>query len=65
MEHVTVTFKAPEDMAAWISKVAFDLDKSKSELIRACVLLSMDTVANTPSLCNRIQFEDRLSKTQR
>jgi hypothetical protein len=56
---VSVTFKVSEDMAAWISRTAFDMDKSKSEIIRCCLLLSLDTVVATPSLVNRIQFDDR------
>jgi hypothetical protein len=59
MEHTTVTFKMEEEMASWLSRVAFEMDKSKSELIRCCLLLSLDTVIATPSLVNRIRFEDR------
>jgi hypothetical protein len=64
MEQATVTFKMEEEMAAWLSRVAFDMDKSKSELIRCCLLLSLDTVMATPSLVNRIRFEDRTSIKQ-
>ena len=56
---VSNTFKVTEDMAKWIGQAAFDMDKSKSEVIRACILLSLDTVFNCPSLVHRIQFEDR------
>ena len=65
MEQETVTFKVSEPMAAWICKIAFDMEKNKSEIIRACILLSLDTVANTPSLVNRIRFEDRISIKQK
>ena len=59
MEQISVTFKVSEPMAEWISRTAFQIDKNKSEVIRACILLSMDTVAATPSLVHRIQFEDQ------
>jgi len=61
---VSVTFKVSEDMARWISQAAFNIDKNKSEIIRACILLSMDTVINCPSLVHRMQFEDRRASTQ-
>jgi hypothetical protein len=62
---VSVTFKVDEDMATWLRKAAFEMDKPKSEIIRCCILLSLDTVVNTPSLVNRIQFDDRESIKQR
>lgn len=61
---VSVTFKVTEEMARWIGQSAFTIDKSKSEIIRACILLSMDTILNCPSLVHRIQFEDRKAITQ-
>lgn len=59
-EQVTATFKLDKDMAEWVQKTAFDLDIPKSELIRCCLLLSIDTIRATPSLVNRIQFKDRM-----
>ena len=58
-KETTVTFKVSEAMADLISRTAFDIDKGKSELIRCCILLSIDTVKACPSLVNRIQLEDR------
>lgn len=58
-KEITITFKMDEPMAEWFSRLVYDLDKTKSEVIRACILLSADTVKATPSLVNRIQFEDR------
>ena len=58
-KEIIITFKCDEKMAEWVSKEAFDMDKTKSELIRCCLLLSVDTVKANPSLVNRIQFEDR------
>jgi len=54
-----VTFMCDESMANLLSKVSFDTDNNKSEIIRACILLSIDTVRNTPSLVQRIQLADR------
>lgn len=58
-ESVTVTFKAEKEMAEWLSRQAFDLDMTKSDIIRCCLLLSIDTIIAIPSLVNRIQFKDR------
>ncbi|MBT6217835.1 MAG: hypothetical protein HOI42_13860 [Candidatus Marinimicrobia bacterium] len=58
---ITITFKAPTELADLLGKTAFDIDKGKSEVIRACILLSIDTVQAVPSLVNRIQIEDRKS----
>jgi len=55
----SVTFKVTEEMARWIQQTAFDIDKNKSEVIRCCILLSLDTIKACPSLVNRIQFDDR------
>jgi len=59
-KETTITFKVSESMADLISRTAFDLDKGKSELIRCCILLSLDTVKAMPSLINRVQLEDRV-----
>ena len=56
---ISVTFKMPADMADWVNKTVFDIDKNKSEVIRCSLLLALDTIKANPSLVNRIQFEDR------
>ena len=43
----------------WLNRTIVESDKNKSEFIRTCILLAADTIAKTPSLCNRIQFDDR------
>ncbi len=58
-KETTITFKTSAELSDLIREVAFDMDKNRSEVIRACVLLSIDTVKATPSLVNRIQIEDR------
>jgi len=59
MKEITITFKTSEALADLIGRTAFEIDKSKSEIIRSCVLLSIDTIKNVPSLVNRIHIEDR------
>lgn len=54
-----ITFMCDDAMSALLSKVSFDTDRNKSEIIRACVLLSIDTLAASPALINRLQLEDR------
>ncbi len=56
---VTVTFKCSEQLADLVGKTSFKADCNKSELIRCCLLLGIDTVKNCPSLVNRIQVTDR------
>ena len=58
-KEVTITFKTSESLAELIGKTAFQIDKNKSEIIRACILLGIDAVGTTPSLVHRIQIEDR------
>jgi|GEM_PF-1693782 len=57
-EH-TITFKVSENFKNLLGRAAFDIDKGMSEIIRACILLSIDTIKNCPSLVHRIQLEDR------
>lgn len=54
-----VTFMCDEGLAELIGKVAFDTDRNKSEIIRACILMSIETVRMVPSLTNRLSMEDR------
>jgi len=58
---IPITFKVSEKLADLLGKTSFDIDKAKSEIIRCCILLSIDTIKACPSLVNRIQIEDRES----
>jgi len=40
-----ITFMCDEAMSDLLAKVSFDSDCNKSEVIRACILLGIDTVA--------------------
>ena len=57
------TFMCSDSMAELIGKVAYKADRNKSDVIRACILLSIDTVLANPSLTNRISIEDRKDHT--
>lgn len=59
-KEITITFKTSEQLSTLLSETAFAMDKNKSEVIRACILLSIDTVKAVPSLVHRIQIEDRI-----
>ena len=61
-KEVTVTFKIEEDMSDWFSKCCFKMEKSKSEVIRACILLGIDAIIAMPGLVRFVSFEDRGSR---
>ncbi len=46
-------------MANLIGQVSFEIDRSKSEIIRACILHSIDALRACPTLVNRLSVEDR------
>lgn len=54
-----VTFMCPEQLAELVGAVSFEIDKNKSEIIRTCLLLGIDTVRSNPSLVNRLNIGDR------
>jgi len=54
-----ITFMCCERLADLIGKTAFDVDRTKSEVIRACLLLGLDTVRANPTYANRLSIEDR------
>ena len=57
MEQIPITFKCQEQLAEMLRKTAFDLDKSASEIIRACVLLALPQVRTLRGL-DRVCLED-------
>ena len=58
-DDVTHTFKTDLVFASWLAKMVKGADRSKSDFIRTCILLSADTIAAHPSLCNLVLFEHR------
>ena len=57
-KEVTVTFKTSEALAEMLRETMMDTDKNKSEIIRCCLLLGLNTVRACPSLVHRLQVED-------
>lgn len=53
------TVMLDDAMANLVAKVAYSTDRNKSEIIRACILLAIDTVAASPALINRLSVADR------
>lgn len=39
-----ITFRAPKDFACILSKIAFDLDENKSEIIRKCIQVALPII---------------------
>jgi hypothetical protein len=54
-----ITFMCDAGIGDLLSSVAFHSDYNKSEIIRACILLSIDTIQATPSLVQRVALSDR------
>ena len=59
---VTISFKAPPAFAEILSRVAFDLEKSKSEIIRACIELGLPTVKCKPHLVKILNTDPKTCK---
>jgi predicted transcriptional regulator len=55
---IGTTFKMSEDMESALSKLAFDADRSKSEIIRACVCLALPVIKANQSLIYRLDFSE-------
>lgn len=54
------TFMCNDALADMLGRIAFETDRTKSDIVRTCILLSIDTVRACPSLTNRITIEDRI-----
>jgi hypothetical protein len=57
-KEVMHTFKMCEEMSDWMAKEIVSIDRSKSEVIRCALLLSLDTIRNNPSLIDHVRYED-------
>lgn len=56
-----ITFMINDKFSDLLAKVTFDLDSDKSSVIRACILLSIDTLKANPHLIKNISIDDRFS----
>lgn len=54
-----VTFMCSEQLAELVGKVSFETDFNKSEVIRTCILLGIDTIRANPALASKIGVSDR------
>lgn len=54
---VPINFKINDRLANILGRATVITDKSKSEIIRTCILLSISTVIANPALCNMVQVE--------
>ncbi len=61
---ISTTFKSSEPMADAIGRLAFKTDKSKSEIIRACITLSLPILKANNSLIYRVDFSEFKSNKQ-
>lgn len=50
---ITLTVKVNDDLMETLSKTVLDTDKSKSNVIRASLILGLAVVANHPELVNQ------------
>ena len=53
----TISFKCDTDFADWLRRESFELDKSASEIIRACLLLGLPQIKTLRGL-DRVCLED-------
>jgi hypothetical protein len=51
-------FKSCDEFATWLSRAVLNLDRSKSDVIRCCILLALPTVCTNPSLIDHVRLED-------
>jgi len=59
---ITTTIKLSDEFEELLRRVSFDIDEDKSKIIRACILLGIDTIEANPSLVHRLQIRDRKNK---
>ena len=51
-------FKSCDDFASWLNSAVANLDRSKSDVIRCCILLSLPSICANPSLLDHVRLED-------
>ena len=58
MNDKSLAFKVSEQMEEAISKLGFKEDKSRSEVLRACVCIGLPLLISNPSLIYRLDFSE-------
>jgi len=51
-------FKSCEEFATWLNGAVGKLDRSKSDVVRCCILLALPIICSNPSLIDHVRFED-------
>lgn len=54
----SITFKTTDVMEAALQKVCYQTERSKSELIRACITVALPLLVANPSLIYRLDFSE-------
>lgn len=57
-KEVLHNFKSCDEFAAWLNGAVANLDRSKSDVIRCCILLALPTICTNPSLIDHVRLED-------
>jgi len=57
-EDISITFKTTKEMESAIGRIMNLADKSRSEVLRACVTLAIPLLHANPSLTWRVNFSE-------
>lgn len=57
-KEVIHNFKSCDDFAMWLNAAVANLDCSKSDVIRTCIMIGLPAVCSNPSLIDHVRFED-------
>ena len=60
-----ITFSAPKEFAHALSKVAFDLDQGKSEVIRDCIKIALPILLKKSLLKDHVYLSAILSNGEK
>jgi len=58
----TISFKASPEFAGWLSLAVSDLDMSRSEVVRACIVLGLPALKEHPALVEILSITARSNK---
>jgi len=61
-EMETISFKASPEFVAWLGLAVSDLDMSRSEVVRACIVLGLPALVEHPALVDIIGLTARKNK---
>ncbi len=58
-KEMSCNFKMDEQMNDWFCREVANMDLTKSEVIRTCILMSLDTIKNNPRMTQYMNYSDR------